>query len=96
MDQEDVREIAEEADSPERLLDRNQTNAILRDCVAQLSPLYREIIDLTYYREKSTEEVGELIGIPQSTVKTRMFSARKKLVDLLTDAGVTGSHQGLN
>jgi RNA polymerase sigma-70 factor (ECF subfamily) len=92
MDQEDVREIAEEADSPERLLDRNQTNAILRDCVAQLSPLYREIIDLTYYREKSTEEVGELIGIPQSTVKTRMFYARKQLVDLLKDAGVAGNH----
>lgn len=94
MDQEDVREIAEQSDTPERSLDRNQTNAILRNCVAQLSPVYREIIDLAYYREKSIEEVGGMI--PQSTVKTRMFYACKKLVDLLTDAGVTSSHQALN
>jgi hypothetical protein len=34
------------------------------------------------------EEVGEIIGIPQSTVKTRMFYARKQLADLLKGAGV--------
>jgi len=32
--------------------------------------------------------VGQLIGIPQSTVKTRMFYARKQLADLLRIAGV--------
>ena len=89
--QSDVREIPEETDTPEISLDRNQTNAILRNCVAQLSPVHREIIDLYYYHEKSIEEVGEMIGIPQSTVKTRMFYARKQLVDLLTDAGVASS-----
>jgi RNA polymerase sigma-70 factor (ECF subfamily) len=92
IEQGDVREIAEEADTPEMSLDRNQTNAILRNCVAQLSPVHREIIDLFYYHGKSVEEVGEMIGIPQSTVKTRMFYARKQLVDLLTDAGVASSH----
>ena len=34
------------------------------------------------------EEVGAIIGIPQSTVKTRMFYARKQLADLLRCAGV--------
>jgi RNA polymerase sigma-70 factor, ECF subfamily len=92
IEQNNVREIAEEADTPEMSLDRNQTNAILRNCVAQLSPVHREIIDLFYYHGKSVEEVGEMIGIPQSTVKTRMFYARKQLVDLLTDAGVASSH----
>src|SRR5436309_10047613 len=32
---------------------------------------HREIITLVYYHEKSVEEVGQIIGIPQSTVKTR-------------------------
>jgi RNA polymerase sigma-70 factor (ECF subfamily) len=41
-----------------------------------------------YYHEKSVEEVGQIIGIPQSTVKTRMFYARKQLADLLRNAGV--------
>jgi len=91
IEQNNVREIAEEADTPEMSLDRNQTNAILRNRVAQLSPVHREIIDLFYYHEKSVEEVGEMIGIPQSMVKTRMFYARKQLVDLVTDAGIASS-----
>jgi RNA polymerase sigma-70 factor (ECF subfamily) len=34
------------------------------------------------------EEVGIIIGIPQSTVKTRMFYARKQLAEMLRGAGV--------
>ena len=88
IDQDDVREIADEADTPEASLDRSTTRAILRACVAKLSPAHREIINLVYYHEKSVEEVGEIIGIPQSTVKTRMFYARKQLAALLKGAGV--------
>ncbi len=88
IDQEDVRQIADDADTPETSLDRSDTSAILRACVAKLSPAHREIITLVYYHEKSVEEVGAIIGIPQSTVKTRMFYARKQLADLLKGAGV--------
>ena len=66
----------------------DEADAILRACVAKLSPAHREIINLVYYHEKSVEEAGEIIGIPQSTVKTRMFYARKQLADLLKGAGV--------
>src|SRR6202789_3752642 len=88
IEQEDVLEIADEADTPEVSLDRSKTSAILRACVAKLSPAHREIINLVYYHEKTVEEVGRIIGIPQSTVKTRMFYARKQLADLLRGAGV--------
>ncbi|MGA7805356.1 sigma-70 family RNA polymerase sigma factor [Bradyrhizobium sp.] len=88
IDQEDVLEIADEADTPERSLERATTSQILRACVAKLSPAHREIINLVYYHEKSVEEVGQIIGIPQSTVKTRMFYARKQLAELLRVAGV--------
>lgn len=88
IDQEDVRQIADGCDTPETSLDRSDTSAILRACVQKLSPAHREIINLVYYHEKSVEEVGKIIGIPQSTVKTRMFYARKQLADLLKGAGV--------
>jgi RNA polymerase sigma-70 factor, ECF subfamily len=88
VDQDEMLEIADEAETPEASLDRSNTSAILRACVAKLSPAHREIIDLVYYHEKSVEEVGNIIGIPQSTVKTRMFYARKQLADLLKIAGV--------
>src|SRR5579863_760594 len=88
IDQEEMLEIADESESPEACLDRSTTSAILRACVAKLSPAHREIINLVYYHEKSVEEAGQIIGIPQSTVKTRMFYARKQLADLLRNAGV--------
>jgi RNA polymerase sigma-70 factor (ECF subfamily) len=88
IDQEDVRQIPDDAETPESSLDRSDTSAILRACVQKLSPAHREIINLVYYHEKSVEEVGQIIGIPQSTVKTRMFYARKQLAELLKGAGV--------
>jgi RNA polymerase sigma-70 factor (ECF subfamily) len=36
------------------------------------------LLDLVYYHEKSIDEVAEIIGVPQNTVKTRMFYARKR------------------
>jgi RNA polymerase sigma-70 factor (ECF subfamily) len=88
IDQDDVQDIADSADTPETALERSKTSAILRNCIGKLSPAHREIIDLVYYHEKSVEEAGEIIGIPQATVKTRMFYARKQLADLLKRAGV--------
>ena len=88
IDQSEVLEIADETENPEAKLDRSKTGELLRTCIAKLSPAHREIIDLVYYHEKSVEEAGEIIGIPQATVKTRMFYARKQLADMLKGCGV--------
>ncbi|PZA11358.1 RNA polymerase subunit sigma [Rhodopseudomonas palustris] len=88
IDQDDVLEIADDSDSPETALDRSRTSDILRACIDKLSPAHRQIINLVYYHEMSVEEVGRIVGIPQSTVKTRMFYARKQLAELLKRHGV--------
>ena len=62
--------------------------AVLREFLTKLSVEHREVIDLVYYHEKSVEEVAEIVGIPEATVKTRMFYARKKLSELLKERGV--------
>ncbi|TJV15377.1 MAG: RNA polymerase subunit sigma, partial [Mesorhizobium sp.] len=43
--------------------------------------------DLAYYHGQSVTEIGEVLGIPVATVKTRMFYARKKLGEALKAAG---------
>jgi len=53
-----------------------------------LSAQHREIIDLVYYHDKSVEEVAAIVGIPENTVKTRMFYARKRLSELLKAEGI--------
>ena len=86
LDEETAEAIVDESDDPEATLAKKDKGAVLRDCMNALSAEHREIIDLVYYHEKSVEEVAAIVGIPEATVKTRMFYARKKLGELLKAA----------
>jgi len=88
LDEEAATALEDTSDDPEVAVQKKDKGEILRKCLATLSPEHREIIDLVYYHEKSVEEVAEIVGIPENTVKTRMFYARKKLAELLAQAGV--------
>jgi RNA polymerase sigma-70 factor, ECF subfamily len=73
--------------TPEAQAMDSSTGEYMRECLSKLSEEHREIVDLVYYHEMSVKEVGELLGIPEATVKTRMFYARKKLKEMLLEAG---------
>jgi len=88
LDDETAGAIEDQADDPEVTLAKKDKGAALRDCLAKLSAEHREIVDLVYYHEKSVEEVAGIVGIPEATVKTRMFYARKKLSELLKERGI--------
>src|SRR5215204_7828186 len=81
--------IADSADTAEMVTGRKQARAIVRRCLAQLSPAHREIVDLVYYHERSIGDVATIVGIPVNTVKTRMFYARKRLAELLSSQGIS-------
>ena len=88
LDEETAEAIVDEVDDPQTTLEKKDKSALLRDCMNALSAEHREIIDLVYYHEKSVEEVAAIVGIPEATVKTRMFYARKKLGELLKQRGI--------
>jgi RNA polymerase sigma-70 factor (ECF subfamily) len=88
LDENIAEAIEDTSDDPEVAVQKKDTSQILRKCLTSLSAEHREIIDLVYYHEKSIEEVAQIVGIPENTVKTRMFYARKKLAELLKAAGV--------
>ena len=88
LDEEVAEFIEDPSDNPEVAMQKTQRNAVLQDCLGQLSPAHREIVDLVYYHEKSIDEVAEIIGVPQNTVKTRMFYARKRIAELMTAKGI--------
>ena len=88
LDEEAARKIEDTADNPEAAIERKQRSEILRRCWSRLSPQHRDIIDLVYYQEKAIAEVAAIVGVPENTVKTRMFYARKRLAQLLKGAGL--------
>jgi RNA polymerase sigma-70 factor, ECF subfamily len=91
LDDDTVELIADPADDPEIAMQKNDRSAILRECLAQLSPAHREVIDLIYYHERSIEEVARIVGVPQNTVKTRAFHARKRIAELMAELGIAPS-----
>lgn len=88
VDQEVAEQIADDSDTPEVSLQKLDKAHVIRTCVNQLSADHKSVMDLVYYQERSVTEVAEILGIPEATVKTRMFYARKKLSELLIAAGV--------
>jgi RNA polymerase sigma-70 factor (ECF subfamily) len=88
LDDETAEQIEDQSDDPEVALAKKDKAAVLRQALSKLSAEHREIVDLVYYHEKSVEEVAGIVGIPEATVKTRMFYARKKLSELLKEQGI--------
>jgi RNA polymerase sigma-70 factor, ECF subfamily len=81
-----VATIADPADDPEVAFQKKNSGEVLRQCLATLSPEHGQIIDLVYYHGKSVREAAEIVGIPEPTVKTRMFYARKRLAEQIKAA----------
>jgi RNA polymerase sigma-70 factor (ECF subfamily) len=88
LDEEAAEAIEDPADNPAVTLAKKDKSAEIRKCLGGLSAEHREVVDLVYYHDKSVEEVAQIVGIPENTVKTRMFYARKKLAELLKAAGI--------
>ena len=53
--------------------------------VAQLSEPLREVVELGVFRELPDAEVGEMLGIPVGTVKSRMSNALKRLKEIFDE-----------
>jgi RNA polymerase sigma-70 factor (ECF subfamily) len=88
LDEETMEAIEEPSDNPALAIEKIDKGEKLRQCLAALTREHREVIDLVYYHEKSVEEVAQIVGIPENTVKTRMFYARRKLGELCRMAGI--------
>jgi RNA polymerase sigma-70 factor (ECF subfamily) len=91
LDEDAAAGIGDPSNDPEATMQNRQKADVLANCLRRLSAAHREVIDLVYYHEKSIDEVAKIIGVPQNTVKTRMFYARKQIAELLAAQGINGS-----
>jgi RNA polymerase sigma-70 factor (ECF subfamily) len=56
----------------------------VRTALETLSTDHREVVFLTFYEGLSYGEIAQLLDIPEGTVKSRMFHAKKRLAEVLT------------
>ncbi|WP_010093865.1 RNA polymerase sigma factor [Ornithinibacillus scapharcae] len=72
----------ESTELPELILMMKERIEELNKHLLKLRPLYVELILLKYHSELSYDEIAEILGISNSSIKTNLFRARKKLLKL--------------
>jgi RNA polymerase sigma-70 factor, ECF subfamily len=72
-------------DAPEQpQLDHDPVEQLaVRTAVADLEALDRAMLRLRYRDDQTCARIGELLGLPEGTVKVRLHRARNRLRDVL-------------
>jgi RNA polymerase sigma-70 factor (ECF subfamily) len=62
--------------------------ALLRELIELLPERYRRTLTLFYYEDRSIDEVANMLGMPEGTVKTNLHRARAALTEQLRRRGL--------
>jgi len=76
-------QVASEDPSALDLLERSELRTLLEHCIGSLDPGFREVLILRDMREMAYEEVGQILGLREGTVKSRLFRAREAVRDCI-------------
>jgi len=78
-----VEQFSEWSAPADRLLEREETRAVVRACIDELPDGYRVVLILRDIEELSTQDTAERLGITATAVKVRLHRARQALCTLL-------------
>lgn len=76
------------AKNPEERYDVQETGRRVQSALMDLKTDYRVVIVLKHYQGMSYKEMSEVVGIPEKTIKSRLFSARRQLKGILLRKGI--------
>lgn len=74
--------------SPSETFDETEINQQIQKAMRVLKPDYRVVIVLKHFHGMSYREMAEITGVPEKTVKSRLFTARQQLKDILEEQGI--------
>ena len=80
-------ELADTAPTPHEALEKRERSEALKNALEKLPEDYRKAIILREVGDLSYEEISSALNIDLGTVKSRIFRARKKLCEILSEDG---------
>ena len=75
------------APGPEQQIIREESNGLVQSALKKLGEDQRVAIILRHFVDLSYRQMGDVLGIPEKTVKSRLYSARQRMKEILTEAG---------
>jgi RNA polymerase sigma-70 factor (ECF subfamily) len=76
-------EIVDEGPGPSEGLLQDERARIFHEALRSLSSRDREILALRHFKDLAYKEIATTLGIPEGTVMSRLFHARRRLRDAL-------------
>ena len=73
--------------NPEELYGTTESGEFLERALLDLGPDHRVIIVLKHIMGYSYSEISDLVNVPEKTVKSRLFTARRRLRTVLLERG---------
>jgi RNA polymerase sigma-70 factor (ECF subfamily) len=64
---------------PDQMVEGYQVEGIVQCCLAELEPEFREVLVLRDIEDLTYEEIGEIVGVADGTIKSRIHRARSAL-----------------
>ena len=64
-----------DAPPPPDELAREESVAAVQEVLAELSPMYREVLVMSFFHRFAYKEISEMLGVPLGTVKSRLHAA---------------------
>lgn len=64
---------------PDECAERNENASRVRDALSQLNEPTQQLIQLAFFQEMKYADISEILRIPVGTVKSRVFTAIRKL-----------------
>lgn len=83
----DDKEIAPDR-GPDDLTEAGRYSNEVQAVMLELSEDHRAVIVLRHFTECSYRQIGEILQIPEKTVKSRLFSARQQMKERLLSRGI--------
>lgn len=71
--------IASNGTSPARETEQSERTRMVRQAVAALPADLREVVVMKEFEEMTFQEISEVLNLPLSTVKSRLYTALKQL-----------------
>jgi len=75
---------------PEQVYLQTETADDVQRMLGKVSPLYRTVLILRYWQHASYQEMGDILGISESAVKSRLHRARKAMADVVMEQQARG------
>ena len=75
---------------PEENYSDAETSWRVGEAIMELKMDYRIVIVLKHFHDMSYKEMSDITGVPEKTVKSRLFTARQQLKEILSSKGISG------